>query len=118
MKELKCVDYGFTMIDNAGNVLPNLSDYNKHCSMIIIGDIRRMLNIPPEYVTGDDCNIPNLTDFVNDIIADKEHFHFFNYRGKVYVAIPDNEFINPYFMDITNQADTLKYCIEFVLSSY
>lgn len=118
MKELKCVDYGFTMIDNAGNVLPNLSDYNKHCSMIIIGDIRRMLNIPPEYVTGDDCNIPNLTDFVNDIIADKEHFHFFNYRGKVYVAIPDNECINPYFMDITNQADTLKYCIEFVLSSY
>lgn len=106
MKELKCVDYGFTMIDNASNVLSNLSDYNKHCSIIVIGDIRRMCNIPPEYVIG------------NDIIADKEHFNFINYRGKVYVAIPDNECLNPYFMDITNQADTLKYCIEFVLSSY
>lgn len=116
MNELKCVEYGFTMIDSAGNVLPNLSDYNKHCSMIIIGDIRRMLNIPSDYVTGDDCNVPNLTNFVNTILIDKEHF--LDYRGKVYMAIPDNECLNPYFMDITNQVDTLKYCIEFVLSSY
>lgn len=118
MKELKCVNYGFTMIDNDGNVLPNLSDYNKHCSTIVIGDIRRMLNIPPEYVTGDDCNVPNLTDFVNSILIDKDHFRFLDYRGKVYIAIPDNECLNPHFMDITNQARTLEYCIKFVLSSY
>lgn len=117
MKELKCVNYGFTMIDNAGNVLPNLSDYNK-CSTIVIGDIRRMLNIPPEYVAGDDCSVPNLTDLVNAILVDKEHFNFLDYRGKVYVAIPDNECLNPYFMDITNQVESIKYCIEFVLSSY
>ena len=105
MNDLKCAYYGFTMIDKDGNVLPYLSDYNKHCSMIVIGNIQKMLNIPPEYVTGDDCYVPNL---ITEILTGKENAKVLDYHGRVYIAIPDNDCLNPHFMEITNQVKTLQ----------
>lgn len=105
MEKYKCVNYGFTMIDSEGNVLNDILDY-EHVSMICISNINKMCNLPLDLMKGDGYTVPDINSILTEFKSSGKKW--IEYHGKVYVAIPDHEYGNAYFMDITNQVKTLQ----------
>lgn len=108
----KCIDYGFTMIDADGNILTDITEYNGNVSTILINDIRKMLNIPKEYVCGTRYHTPNLfDDFLREFDPNKDRW--INWHGKVFVVVHGCDCSIPYFMEITNQVKALQSKIRY-----
>lgn len=106
-KTLKCTDYGFTVIDCNGNIIDNITDYNDLVSMVIVRDIRKMREIPLEYIQGDGITTPNLFNCIINNFDPNKH-RWLDWHCRVYIAVADLETCSPYFIDITNQVKTLQ----------